>query len=445
MGEYLRRAKEALAQFRAALDAFDKWRAGAASAAGLTDKQIKRLSEIAERLRAAVRQIEHSLTQIAGETALDLVDLQVRMEGETAALASALKALDEIVAKTRVMATDGGALYDVEEGAARLAAAIFPHTIDGLRDINRALWDFRPLWSEYTRTLAKEVAKPAGKGLTTDQLAKVEQTANQVRARFDDVNALLNELAAAGAVNGPAVQSLIRKARQALSVAVREAKSKAGDAYKPFHGVLKRAEALARKIDGQFAGLRVPVFPDAGRLEDLVGRIDAPIYKGLAGVERFALLNIGARLRSIPLARGVNGHLLGPQFGIRVFAVFPDRVYFTAHASFIAAIQALKDTGVFEDAPGFLHRFNEGSFKQRGSRKGNLQVSFAFGSPEQPNDATKVRVDADIDLYRSPVLHLFGEVLVNHLTGSKTDQFKVWDTLASNDVVPIGGFDVVSV
>ena len=41
--------------------------------------------------------------------------------------------------------------------------------------------------------------------------------------------------------------------------------------------------------------------------------------------------------------------------------------------------------------------------------------------------------------------HLFGEVLVNHLTGSKTDQFKVWDTLADNEVTPIGGFDVITV
>jgi hypothetical protein len=36
-------------------------------------------------------------------------------------------------------------------------------------------------------------------------------------------------------------------------------------------------------------------------------------------------------------------------------------------------------------------------------------------------------------------------VLVNHLTGSKTDQFKVWDILASNDVAPIGRFEVVTI
>ena len=49
------------------------------------------------------------------------------------------------------------------------------------------------------------------------------------------------------------------------------------------------------------------------------------------------------------------------------------------------------------------------------------------------------------DLYRSAARHLFGEVLVNHLTGMKTDQFKVWEALAARQVVPIGGFDVTKV
>jgi hypothetical protein len=66
-------------------------------------------------------------------------------------------------------------------------------------------------------------------------------------------------------------------------------------------------------------------------------------------------------------------------------------------------------------------------------------VSFAAVSGEQG----RFNVDADIDLYRSAVRHLFGEVLVNHLTGSTTDQFRVYDILASASVKPIGRFDVV--
>ena len=180
------------------------------------------------------------MTQISGETALDIVDLQVRLEGETAALASALKALGEIATKAPdILTTTGSTLYRLEEASERVAAAIFPSTIEGVRDINRRLWDFRPLWNEYTRTLAAEVAKPTGKGLTSDQLARVEETANHVRTRFDDVNDLLNQLVV-GAARGSSVLALIRQAREDLAAAVREAKSKAADAYKPFP---RRAQA----------------------------------------------------------------------------------------------------------------------------------------------------------------------------------------------------------
>jgi len=109
-----------------------------------------------------------------------------------------------------------------------------------------------------------------------------------------------------------------------------------------------------------------------------------------------------------------------------------------------ATYAALGPKGVFDEAPASLHRFKEGSYKQRQFRKGNLQVSFATGTPDAPNDRARVSVDADIDIYRSSVRHLFGEVLINHLTGSKTDQFRVWDTLASASVVPVAGFDVIS-
>jgi hypothetical protein len=443
MDQYLRRATAALARFQAAVEALDLARA---AAGGLTAKQAKGLSDVVERLRAGVKRLEMSLSHISGETALDVVDMQQRLEGETAALAAGLKALGEIVNNAPgVLAALGTAVYELEESAERVSAAIFPSTIEGVREINRTLWDFRLLWNEYTRTLAKEVARPPGKGLTTEQMARLEQTANHLRAQFDRVNDLLNQLVVGAHAAGTAVQSLIREARQALADAVRDAKSKAADAYKPFHGVLGRTADLARRIDAQFKNLRVPVFPDATGLADLSGLIDGARYGELAGVERFALLNIAARLRSIPLAGAGGDHLLSPQFAIRVFDVFPDRVYFTADAKFITAVEALRDARVFEDAPASLHRFNQGSFKQRQSRKGNLQVSYAFGSPEQTADRTKVRVDADIDLYRSPTRHLFGEVLVNHLTGSRTDQFRVWDILASSQVKPIGRFDVVTV
>ena len=53
-------------------------------------------------------------------------------------------------------------------------------------------------------------------------------------------------------------------------------------------------------------------------------------------------------------------------------------------------------------------------------------------------------MDADIDLYRSPLRHLFGEVLVNHLTGTTTDQFKVFDILAATKLPMVAGFALTS-
>jgi hypothetical protein len=445
MEQYLRRARAALAEFGAAVAAYERDATASGRTAAVPSKTVEKLVEIAHRLRTAVARLEHSLTQVSGETALDVVDLQARMEEEGAGLASALKALDELVSKapgSRAIAA--GILHALEEGAERVAAAIFPNAIEGVREINRTLWDFRPIWKEYVTILGREIARTGGNRLTSDQIAKVEATAANVRDRFEDVNRLLNELVVATPGSGRAVQSLIRDARRALDRAMRDARSKAADAYKPFHGVLGRAEKLARKVDEHFASLRIPVFPDADGLDLLASMVDRARYLELAGVERFALFNITARMKSIPLAAGDGSHLLAPQFDIRIFDVFPDRVYFTANASFITAVGDLAKKKVFEDAPASLHRFNAGSFKQRQSRKGNLQLSYALGSPERPDDSTKVRVDADIDLYRCAALHLFGEVLVNHLTGSKTDQFKVFDILASGSVAPIGGFSVVA-
>lgn len=443
MDEYLRRARAALTGLGAALDAFEAARTRLAGEGRLAQKSVDQLSASGSRIRTAAGRLEHSLEQIE-VTGLDIVDLQVRMEGEGATLAAALSALGDQV--ERAGALDWAhVMHDFEEAAERVAASLFPNAIEGVREINRTLWQFRPIWNEYGRVLGRELTRTGGKRLTAEQIANVEDTAARVSAAFEAVNDLLNGLVVAGTGSSGEARTVITTARAALADAVQEAKSRAASAYKPFHGVLRQAEGLARKIDGQFARLRVPMFPPPDALDALRPLVAPDVYEALAGVERFALLNIGARLRSIETGTAPGEHLLAPRFSIRVFDVFPDRIYFTAEATFIRAVETLAAAGVFERAPASLHRFNTGSFKQRQSGKGNLQVSYTFGSPEQPGDVSKVRVDADIDLYRGTIPHLFGEVLVNHLTGSKTDQFKVFDILASNQVPPIGGFDVVSV
>jgi hypothetical protein len=176
--------------------------------------------------------------------------------------------------------------------------------------------------------------------------------------------------------------------------------------------------------------VEVPLFPGHQKLEELEPLIEKSDYDKLAGPQTFALLNISSQMRSVAKD---NLNLLDPRFRVQVWRVFTDRIYFDADESLIEHVAGLDH---FEKAPAGLHRFGDGSYKQSKYRKGNLQLSYQrFGGG-------RVHVDADIDLYRSKVAHLFGEVLVNHLTGSKTDQLKVKSILDKNDVAFIGGFEV---
>ena len=119
---------------------------------------------------------------------------------------------------------------------------------------------------------------------------------------------------------------------------------------------------------------------------------------------------------------------------VTVTQVFPDRIYLEADRSVITDVDA---DGEFEPAPASLHRFKEGSYKQTTFRKGNLQLSYA----SRPGD--RVAIDADMDLYRSAIPHLFGEVLVNHLTGSSTSQFAVRRILDEQSIEAIGAFELL--
>ena len=437
---------------RAALDGFDAAAGALASAAGTgnTPPIVQKSRQTALILLEATAALRFSLS-LPNDTAVDVADLQARLEDQSRQIARQLKALGEAVSSATGAAraaadTLAPALRDLEEHAQRLAAAIFPSAIDGVREINAALWEIRVIQRAYGEVLDRGV-KGKLPGLTSKQLDAVDTTAREVLARFDAVNALMNDLVTTPLVGDAArAAALVEGARAELAAAVKRARSKTSDVYKPFHGVLAQGEKLAARIGGLFDGLRVPVFPPPDRLSAFADCIEHGAYHALSGVERFALMNIGARLQSIALGTDEGGGTLAdPRFEIRVFDVFPDRVYFTAKQEFLHAIEALVRRKTFEKAPAGLHRFHEGSYKQRQGPKGNLQVSYATGTPDDPTDRTRLCVDADIDLYRGKVSHVFGEVLVNHLTGSKTDQFKVWDTLVENKVAPLGGFDVIRV
>lgn len=448
MEQYLTRARQALTNFDAAAIGLISALGGLSASAKLPQSRLDKLREIAGSLPDRSDKVRFSLS-LTEQTAVDIVDLQeTRLKGQCASLAADLAALGDTLEKAKdTAAALMTELRAVEERAARVATAMFPNAIEGLGEINSTLWDFRLITLEYDRTFAGEVARTGKNRLTAAQLNAVRGAADTLTQRFNDVNELLNQLAVSALGDSATVTSVVKQARRALAEATKSARSRASDSFKPFHGVLEQAERLARKIDEQFVGLRVPVFPSTDGLEDLDTSIDHKMYGDLVGVERMALLNIAARLKSITHGPGADDHLLSPRFGIRVFDVFPDRIYFTVDAGFIATIEALAASGMFGKADSSLHLFSEGSYKQKrqgqkASRKGNLQVSFA--KVKGPADRGRFNVDADIDLYPDGVRHIFREVLVNHLTGNTTDQFKVFDLLASADVGPIGDFDVVT-
>lgn len=434
MDDYLRRTRTALDEVDAALATLA---ASVTTTLGVTTvpkSAASRLHEALDRLTHASKALRLSFSHIE-RTALDVVDLQSRLEGETASLASALRLLGETVEQSAALRerliTPCGQL---EEAASALATATFPSAVEGLAAVNRALWDFQgPVWKAYERKLAEVVGR---RTLTPLQVSKIEATAQDVRARFEAVNSLIDQLAGAAFHDRKTVATMVADARNNLTRALSSARSRANDVYKPFHGVLGQAESVAGRVLRQLERCRIPLFPHPDALDDAKVFVEPGLYTGLSGVGRFALLNILSCLRTIP-GDGEPGHLLSPAFVRHVFAVFPDRIYLEATPSLLKATEALTRVGAFKPAPAALHRFREGSVKQQEHRKGNLQFSY-----ERAGDV--VRVDADIDLYRGPVSHLFGEVLINHLTGSTTDQFAVRTILDGRGVTPIGGFEVWS-
>jgi len=422
-----------------ALTAFDTTLAGFGalvrtrpSSATVLGKDLERLTQWANRAGAAASQIRFSCN-IVVDTAVDIVDFQVRLQGEAAALASALGGLAGVLEKqTAIRDAFEDAVVGLDEAAQNLAAALFPGAVEGLGDVNVALWDFdRVLWREYTTRFSDAVRE--GK-LTFDQQSRIQAIANEVHQAFDDVNALLNALAENAIPDGASITRALTAARAALLKSVDTAAKKLTKPYADFAPFVERAGKIARRVDKLLDKLRIPVFPAHADLAALRPCISPALYASLGGAQRFALLNIASRLHAIT----VNGRsLLDPEYDVKVMRVFGDRVYLNATPKLIADIGA--DKAQFASAPAGLHRFREGSFKGRHASKGNLQVSFATNAGDG-----RVDVDADIDLYRDPFKHLFGEVLVNHLTGRITDQFNVREILAAQRIEPIGGFALLT-
>jgi hypothetical protein len=434
MSQFADRTFAALARFGAHLSQFEvRVAATPANPPRLPREALDGLLKIGARARAASDAIARSLTLI-DRTALDIVDMQVRLQGETARLASALRELGQAVERQHFIRDEfDDWLVAVHEAAQGLAAAIFPGAVEGLREVNTRLWDFEKIeWKRYTDVLTEAVRQNR---ITPEQQAEIESIANSVAGAFAEVNTLLNDLAESRAADADALRRRLDQAPLRLTTTLQHAAERMAAAPKPlkaFAPVIKSSRNIADDVAKLLKELSIPVFPAHAALEACSQYISAGLYDSLSGVQTFAFLNILARLQETT----ASGRPLLADRRVSVFEVFADRVYMEADSSLIADIEA--DTDAFDQAPASLHRFKQGSFKQKTQSKGNLQVSFAA----RPNN--RVVIDADIDLYPTPVRHLFGEVLVNHLTGSTTDQYKVRRILDEQKVAAIGGFRLLA-
>ncbi len=393
-------------------------------------KTLDDLLATTARARAASDAITRSFTLIE-HTSLDVVDMQVRLRGETARLASALRELGDAVERQHfVRVAFADALVALDETAQMVAAAVFPSAVEGLQDVNVKLWDFEKIqWKRYTDVLTSVVQ---GGRITLQQQVRIQVIADDVARAFADVNTLLNDLAQSRSADAASLRKRLDQAPARLTTALQTAEAQLTAPFSMFAPIIKASRKIADDVAKLLRRLTIPVFPAHARLGACADVIDVALYDSLSGVQAFALLNILARMQ----ATRISGRaLLLKDRAMRVSHVFPDRIYLEADKSLI---DDLASDPAFDSAPASLHRFKEGSFKQTAFRRGNLQVCFA----SRPGG--RVVVDADIDLYRAVVPHLFGEVLVNHLTGSSTDQYAVRRILDDQSIPAIGGFELLT-
>jgi hypothetical protein len=440
MQDYLKRARAELLAFDSTATKFLEALETNPNSFKLPQPKIQDVRTVLADLPVKSKIIQLAL-EISEKTAFDIADRLDSLKGQSRKLALRLKDLSEVL-KDELREEPGNSpsealaerLEALDAAAKRVAMALFPNALEGLREVNTELFKFRQIENDYNRVLGEQKGR-----LTPEQLAEVEKTAATLRARFDAVNDLVNELVISRVGGSDEVKALVQRVSVELADAIREAGKHTEEALKPFRGVFADAKDLAVRL-GRFK-VRVPIFPGGSSLAEIAGLIDPALYDELSGVQRMALFNIISRLKSITFGTAPGEDLLAAKFNIKIIEVFTDRIYLEVDKPFIDTIAGFAQKGAFEKAPASLHKFRDGSFKQKVASEGNLQVCFAAIPNSNPS---RLKVDADIDLYRSPLRHLFGEVLVNHLTGTTTDQFKVFDILAATKLPMVAGFALTS-
>jgi ElaB/YqjD/DUF883 family membrane-anchored ribosome-binding protein len=295
----------------------------------LPAKTLKELSEIAARARTGTDAISRSFTLI-DVTALDIVDMQVRLQGETARLAAALRDLGDAVQQQHfVREAFEDELVALDEASHLLAAAVFPSAVQGLREANVKLWDFQKIqWKRYTDILNDVVQRGR---IPSDQQARIQAIADDVARAFEEVNTLLNDLAESRATDAASLRRRLKQAPDRLRAALQtasdrleqshsstlsafgcrhqgvgqsrrgccQAASEADDSRVSYirgsWHVLRRCRAAALREHRRRAGVRAPEHPRAAAGHARLGTAAArqPPCDGHSGVSRSHLLRSG--------------------------------------------------------------------------------------------------------------------------------------------------------
>lgn len=425
MSQHTIEVRQKLSELRTCLEALN---AETVAAAKLPAEDARKLGEVIDGMHSAIPPLLQSVKLIE-ETGLDIVDMEVRLSGETDRLAKRAKQLREFFAtKPDAVERLGASAAEIGEKAQAAGGALFPSGVRGLKETNRKIRDFKLQKSRYRNIRDPLIEKER---ISSQALEAVESRFESLDNGFGAVDELLNKLAKSEISSG-GVENAVGMGQASLDTMRREAESaRELEEFRPFRGILKETAGIIERVQQRLGKLQIPLFPKYADLGELKDCIEAELYAAMPGVSRFALLNIASKMRS---SDGPKGNFLSEAYKIKIWAAFPDRIYFDADSSFIKDFKSLERV---EKVSAALHVFRDGSFKQTESGKGNLQVSFQIRG-------NRVRVDADIDLYRSKVFHLFGEVIVNQLTGRKTDQYRVRQILADQGIPPIGGFGIYS-
>ncbi len=428
MKAFLERARKALLDFQEQAGLLHENVGNTRPSRQLPEKRLRKIADLAVEATSASIPLLDSLDLIE-KTSLDVVDMETRMMRETTHLAGTLSELGkEVREQFFIRETFGEELIELEERAQLVAGALFPSAVQALNFVNSKIWEFsRRQMTRYRRILNEGIQSEELGGVV---LERIQQTFSTLESHFDNANRFLNEVARRELTRHGVImrRAFVRRALdEARGLATQASEEKP---LRRFRSVLRDTRGVAAEVRERIDALQIPLFPAHDELEELQPLIDRGLYDSLTGLQTFALLNIASRMRQIERD---GRHLLSPEFEIQVWKLFPDRIYFDADPAFLRTVE---DTGQFESADPSLHRFRQGSLKQKTYPMGNLQLSY------QTNASGRMSFDADIDLYRDPVAHFFGEVFVNHLTGGKTDPYKVRKILDDQDVRPLGGFEV---